>query len=175
MAFSEIFYHLILFIPAFCAFGQNFNRPVPNYIPPYEFVLYDTSYHGYYLTAPFRLGAGNQTPVPAMILDSKGYLVWYMLSDALNLLDFKYSPEHELYSFIKFKTPDNVRFTLMDTGFQLVDSFTTVNGFAPDPHDFQITAGETYLVTGISDSIMDLSAYLFNGMPGSLIPMPSGS
>ncbi len=156
---------LILFSSAY---GQNFNRPVPKHIPPYEFVLYDTSYQGYFLTTPFKLGdAGPNTPKPVMILDAKGYLSWYMLSDARNLLDFKFFSEHQLYSFIKYQTPDDINFMLMDPGFQLVDSFTTTNGFAPDPHDFQITAGQTYLLTGISDSIMDLSAYLFNGVPGS--------
>ena len=167
MTFRSCFIAWMFLIPSFCAFAQNFNRPVPAYMPRYEFVMHDTSYHGYYLTAPFSLGAGNQAPATAMILDSKGYLVWYMLPDALNLLDFKYFPDRQLYTFIKFKNPDDAWFTVMDTDFHLVDSFTTVNGFAPDPHEFQITSGQTYLVTGISDSIMDLSAFLFNGVPGS--------
>ncbi|MBK7935713.1 MAG: aryl-sulfate sulfotransferase [Lewinellaceae bacterium] len=168
MAFLKSFISNALFLPAFVLSAQNVNRPVPKQLPPYEFVRFDTSYHGYYLTAPFRLGGNaGDIPEPAMILDADGYLAWYMQTDARSLLDFKYFPEYQQYSYILFHNPDSAQFMLMDTGFQPVDSFTTVNGFAPDPHEFQITSNQTYWVAGISDSVMDLSAYLFNGVPGS--------
>lgn len=160
----------LLFCGTGVLFGQNFNRPVPRQVPSYEFVQYDSSYTGYYLTAPFRLGAnagGTDALQHALILDANGYLFWYLSVDVRSLPDFKYHPKQQLYSFVKFRNPKNAFFMLMDTHFELVDSFTTVNGILPDIHDFQITAGNTYLLAGASDSIMDLSAYLFNGMPGS--------
>ncbi len=155
----------------FCAitlFGQTPNRPVPARIPAYEFVLHDSSYQGYYLTAPFRLGAGAAgAPPAAMILDSRGYLLWYMLPDALNLIDFKFHPGTQQYQFVRYKSPQQVWFTLMDTGFNPVDSFTTVNGILPDIHDFQISKNNTFLLAGASDSVMNLSTYLFDGVPGN--------
>lgn len=152
--------------------AQNFNRPVPADIPPYEFIRYDTNYYGYYMTAPFQLGAasgpsGGIYPKPTMILDSAGYLFWYMPVYSPILLDFKYHPAQQVFSFINYKSPDDIRFTLMDTDFQVIDSFTTVNGIRPDLHELTITANQTYLLSGVYDTIMDLSAYLFNGNPGN--------
>lgn len=153
--------------------SQNFNRPVPVNVPPYQFNQNDTNYYGYYLTSPFHIGMVGNTeaaityPKPLMILDQNGYLLWYMPVHANNLLDFKYYPEQQLYSFVKFISADDIRFMVMDADLQLVDSFTTVNGITPDVHDFSLTGNNTFLLSGLKDSIMDLSTYLFNGYPGS--------
>ena len=175
MTFQKLFHGIVLFFTTLGLSAQTFNRPVPTGVPPYEFARFDTAFHGYYLTAPFSLGSNAGAGVkPAMILDSDGYLVWYAPIKAVNLLDFEYTPEHQQYSFIRFRTPSNVQFMVMDAGFQTVDSFTTVNGFAPDPHEFQISGGQTYLLPGISDSNKDLSGFLFNVMPGSANPHAIG-
>jgi len=152
--------------------AQNFNRPVPAEVSPYEFIQYDTTFHGFYLTAPFPLGAAIadslvNKPKTAMILDAQGYLLWYAPLFSQNLLDFKYHPAQQQYSWIHYKSAEDIRFTLLDANLQLTDSFTTVNGILPDLHEFRITSDQTYLLSGISDSIMDLSAYSFNGVPGS--------
>ena len=145
------------------------NRPVPAGIPSYEFTRFDHDDHGYYLTAPFKLGAavpGGPTAA-LMLLDADGYLVWYQQPKAVNLLDFKYDPVNKRYMYVRFRAPNDLWFMVLDTGFQLVDSFTTVNGWPADVHDFQVAAGPSYVLPGVSDSVMDLSAYQFNGMPGS--------
>ncbi|MBK8556865.1 MAG: aryl-sulfate sulfotransferase [Lewinellaceae bacterium] len=148
--------------------GQMFNRPVPADVPVYEFVQYDSLDHGNYLTAPFNISAvSSNTPKPAMILDHNGYLLWYKLVDAPSLLDFKYFTTQNLFAFIEFQDPNDIRFTLLTADLQPYDIFTTVNGVMPDVHDFGISMDQTYLVSGIKDSIMDLSGYLFNGMQGS--------
>lgn len=166
----NVLFTVLFLFETIALFGQNFNRPVPTQIPPYEFVQYDSSAGGYYLATPFSLSANagaSVLPRTVMILDSSGYLFWYMPLDARNLADFKYYPAHQLYTFVKFKGPKNAQCLVMDPDFKIVDSFTTVNGILPDAHDFQISANKTYLVAGASDSIMDLSAYLFGGVPGS--------
>lgn len=158
----------LLFCAATTLPGQTPNRPAPNGIPAYTFVLHDSTYQGYYLTTPFDLGAvAGDLPAPAMVLDSKGYLLWYMLVHARNLLDFKFDPGQQVYQYIKFQNPQQVQCVLLDTGFNPVDSFTTTNGILPDVHDFQITKNNTFLVAGASDSLMDLHAYLFGATPGS--------
>ena len=148
--------------------AQNPNRPVPADVPSYEFVQHDSSAYGYYLTAPFKLGP-TATPVPkhAMILDDKGYLFWYKPLFAQILLDFKYHPAQQQFSFINNQNPQDIRYNLMDTDFQLLDSFTTINGVDPDLHEFQISSDQTYLLSGIRDSIIDLSNYVFNFTLGS--------
>jgi len=160
---------LFLFATA-TLFGQSTVRPAPAQVPPYQVALYDSSYQGFYLTAPFKPGAnagGPAIPQPLLILDSKGYLFWYMLVESRSLLDFKFNAEQQRYQFVKFINPQQVQFVLMDTGFNPVDSFTTVNGILPDIHEFQITKNKTVLLSGVSDSIMNLGAYLFNGVIGS--------
>ena len=164
---------LSLFTIVFLLFGsiilpaQNFNRPVPPGIPPYEFVLHDSSYQGYYLTTPFRINAAGNAPVPALILDSKGFVFWYMLVDARNVLDFTFNPEQQRYQYVKFQNPQKIKGMLLDSGLRLLDSVTTQNGVLPDVHDFQISKNGTFLLAGVIDSVVNLSAYQFNGMPGS--------
>ena len=149
--------------------AQNNSRPVPRFVPRYQFNRYDTVYHGYYLTAAFKLGPTipPNAPKHAMILDPNGYLLWYMPEKAQILLDFKYHPENEVFSFINNQSPQDIRFTLLNAALERIDSFTTTNGVSPDLHEFQISRDQTYLLSGIRDSVMDLSNYLFNGVPGS--------
>lgn len=153
------------------ASGQDFNRPTPNHVPAYEFVQFDSANTGFYMTSPFKLGLNANDPafsIPKalMILDADGYLAWYMIVNAQNVLDFKYIPALQAYSFIKYHDPTDTQFMLLDESFQLIDSFTTTNGVPPDVHDFQTTANQTYLLSGIRDSIIDLSSVVINGMPG---------
>jgi hypothetical protein len=147
--------------------AQNFNRPVPSGVPAYEFVQYDSTVSGYYLTAPFKIGLPAPEFTHLMILDQNGYLCWYKPVDARNLLDFTFNPEHQRYTYVEFKGPQNVGYIVLNTNLELEDSFTTTNGIEPDIHDFQITENKTYLLAGARDSIMNLSGYIFNGMPGS--------
>ncbi|TNE69880.1 MAG: hypothetical protein EP344_00020 [Bacteroidetes bacterium] len=156
----------LLFAGATLLSGQTPNRPVPPWVPSYTFVLHDTSYQGYYLTTPFRI-TGNVNIVPLVILDSKGYIFWYRLIPVRNLADFKYRPEAQVYQFISFQNPQAIEFHQMDTGFEPAGAVSTVNGVRPDAHDFQLSRDGTYLLPGVRDTLIDLSGYLFNGLPGS--------
>ena len=116
--------------------GQDFNRPTPNHVPAYEFVQFDSANTGFYMTSPFKLGLNANDPafsIPKalMILDADGYLAWYMIVNAQNVLDFKYIPALQAYSFIKYHDPTDTQFMLLDESFQLIDSFTTTNGVPP--------------------------------------------
>lgn len=148
--------------------SQNFNRPVPPGVPPYEFEQYDSSDYGNYLMAPFRLGAGQGGPSkPAMILDASGYLLWYLPLAGQNVFDFKYHPDFQQYSLIRFVNPQFAQFILLDAALLPVDTFYTTNGVLPDPHEFTISSNHTFLISGVKDSVMDLSGYTFKNMPGS--------
>lgn len=151
------------------AIAQPVQRPVPAGVPGYSFEVFDTTVSGYYLATPFRIGAPNGTGVlPLIILDAKGYLRWYLPQNARNLINFKYHPEQGVYTYGKTPAgPLSLRNLVLDKDFQPLDSFATVQGVQPDAHDFLPSANQTYLVAGAKDSIMDLSAYLFNGVPGS--------
>jgi hypothetical protein len=151
------------------ASAQPVQRPVPAGVPAYSFEVFDSTVNGYYLATPFRFGAANMTGVlPLIILDAQGYLLWYLPQNARNLINFKYHPEQEIYTYGKSTAgPLSLRNHVLDKHFQPLDSFATVQGVEPDAHDFLPTSNQTYLVAGAKDSIMDLSAFLFNGTPGS--------
>ncbi len=165
---SKLCFVPLLFLYAQPLSAQTPNRPVPPGVPAYEFVLHDSSYQGYYLTTPFLLGNTVGTePKPLLMLDSRGYVIWYKLVNALNLLDFKFNTLHQRYQFVKYVNPQTVQYILMDTNFDPVDSFTTVNGIRPDVHDFQLSKSGTVLLAGVHDTILNLSAYQFAGSQGS--------
>ena len=148
--------------------AQNFNRPVPANVPPYEFVQYDSAYQGSFLVTPFNIGTAATDPIKnLLVLDSDGYVFWYRQVDNRFVLDFKYDEASGVYQYMAFNGPLEAYYTVMDSGFSVLDTFVTVGNVRPDNHDFHITEDNTYLVAGLSDSIMDLSAYLFNFTPGS--------
>lgn len=119
------------------------------------------------MSTPFRFGVNNPEPKPAVILDSKGFVAWYLTASARSITDFKFNPEWQRFQYVRFLNPLEVQYILLDSQLNLLDSFTTTNGILPDVHDFLITENNTCLLAGASDSVMDLSAYLFNGIPGS--------
>ena len=55
----------------------------------------------------------------------------------------------------------------MDSTFQIKDTTSVYNGFYINPHEFQILSNGNIIYTAYIDSIMDLSAYTFNGDQGS--------
>ena len=145
------------------------NRPVPPGLSPYTFERYDSTAQGYYLGTPFRINAppSSDKMLPLLILDPAGYVFWYRLIPTANLADFKYDPLRQRYSYINYKKPGEVWYTLLDSQLEPLDSFQTLNGISPDAHDFQQTGAQRVLLPGIADSIMDLSAYVFDGVPGA--------
>lgn len=171
MKLADSLVHLAFLVTASNLAAQPFNRPVPTDVPPYTFVRNDSTYTGYFLATPFNIGAqagppGFNLPKPAVILDADGYLFWYLPVQARNISDFKYLPDRGMYALTRGRGPQDLKGLLLDSTFQVVDSFFTTNGIRPDGHDFQTTANGTVLVAGATDSVMDLSAFTFKGMPG---------
>lgn len=149
--------------------AQNFNRPYPPQFFPYEFVQFQTTYQGYYLTVPSLFGTPvnhpNYKPAQPAILDENGYLAWYWGANSANRVDFKYFPEMNLFGIARY-SPSVATYTTLNSNFQLVDSFTNTPDVRPDIHEFIFLSNGNYLVGALKDSIMDLSAYTFNGVPG---------
>ena len=168
---TDLFLPFVFLLAVFNLFGQQPNRPAPADVPPYTFNRFDSTYTGYFFATPFNIAAqvgapGFNRPKPAVILDADGYLFWYLPVQARNVSDFKYLPDRNMYALIRGRGPQDLKGLLLDSTFQVVDSFFTTNGIRPDGHDFQATTNGTVLVAGASDSTMDLSAFTFQGMPG---------
>lgn len=163
--FYSFFFILVL---VHIGFSQTFNRPVPPVLFPYEFDQ-NQPMSGYYLTAPTFASSGSQTQFSgaATILDSNGYIAWYYQSSSIQgFFNFKYFPLSKQFGVILPSFTLNTYY-LIDSTFTLVDSLYNVNGYRPDPHEFIQLSNGNYMIAAQSDSVMDLSAYTFNGTTGS--------
>jgi len=147
---------------------QNFNRPVPpGVVINYEFVQYDTTDYGFYLTTPLSMLTSKKIlPKPRMaLLDKNGYLTWFSLGTSFRHYNFQYHPDTNLFSC--YYQNDPLGYLMLDSAFNFVDTFNIIDGLYVNPHDFLILKNGNIALILYKDSIMDLSAYTFNGVQGS--------
>ncbi len=149
--------------------SQNYNRPVPPALFPFEFISHSPT-TGYYFTVPLKLFSDVndpdfKSPCPT-ILNSDGYVTWYLDNEAGNNGDFKYFPNDSVLTFTRSQIGDAWYF-IMDLDLNIIDSITNVNGTTGDGHEFLILSNGNYLIGAADTTIMDLSAYTFNGTQGS--------
>lgn len=155
------------FVLVFTVYSQNFNRPVPNGIFPYEYTETGGVESGYVLTTLTKLQVPPQdpnfvSPYP-VLFDKDGYITWYSKPVIGNATDFKYfeSINRYVYTFIK----QGVVYALvMDDQFNAVDTLTT--SATRDVHDLQVANNGNWLIATAYFDTMDLSAYTFNGTQG---------
>lgn len=157
------------------SFGQNFNRPVPDGVFPYEYLKFGHIPGGYILTSPRKLFV-QQTTVgyfsPAVeIFDTSGYLVWYAQPDVNTLIDFKYIPAVDSYVF-SYAAQGTQGALLLDNQFNAVDTLVTTP--TRDLHDLKFSENGNWLLAAAFYDTMDLSAYTFDGVQGSATTVVKG-
>lgn len=159
---------IITTVISLSALAQTPNRPRPSFIPEYEFLNYDQSQTGDYLMATFYIAPSSPYNPNLMILDHDGYLKWYMTRNSGNIGNFNYFPSHNKFTFNHLANASSTgRFITLDNNLNLLDSITTVNGIDPDLHENRLLPNGNWLISGKRDSIVDLSAYTFDGTQGS--------
>src|SRR3989338_1722303 len=149
-------------------FAQNYNRPNPEGTYPYEFVQLAPVPDGYFLTTATKIFIAPTdpdfvSPYPA-IFDKDGYLIWYAKPQAGSLLDFKFFPEIDRYTYT-ITTQGNVSSHVLDLNFSVVD--TLITSSSQDVHDLQLAANGNWLIMTFYLDTMDLSAFTFNGVQGA--------
>lgn len=153
------------------ATAQNF--------PPLTFEVIDSSAtKGYYFMSPYTSYASPLYERPHLILDQFGRIVYYQIfpsgSNPIPTIDFKLQPDGRMsyYDITKMK------FYLMDSTFMIVDSIQMTHGYETDQHDLQILPDNHYLLFGIENRIMNLTAYHYFGFnhnqPGSASAIVAG-
>ncbi len=147
-------------------FGQNYNRPVPSAVYPYEFQSIQSGFDGYILTSAYLFGVQNQL-ANLCILDSNGYLVWWSAGLEYKL-NFKYVESENMYSYSSGQGSGNVHHYRMDAGLNLVDTIKVLfeTNERGDVHEFLHASNGNRLVLTQPDSTMDLSSYMIAGAPG---------
>lgn len=157
--------HFILILVGFIVANtraQNPNRPLPPIALEYEFQMVDSTPNNYH----FSFSATKTYQIPEYIsgiLDSAGYLAWFMKSEGAHL-DLKYHADHSFFSCQK--SGANRAFYKLDQDMTLLDSVFPTNGDVIDIHEQLVTPdGHTYVLC-YTDTVMDLSAYTFGSNSG---------
>ena len=102
------------------------------------------------------------------ILDKNGYLQWYQGNGVNPYVNFEYHTNFELFSFASNANSSNtMKFYLMNTAFELVDSVVPAFNYDTDIHEFRILDNGNYLIAGVTQTEEDLSGYTFGNNPGS--------
>ena len=155
------------------SFGQNYNRPVPADLYPYEYTQYAPSYNFHLGINPFIISANGQSIANntgrGIILDPNGYVAWYQDTFATNIVRlgcFGYNEDHGFFQEVVTYSPDSMEFITMNQQFQVTSALVPV-GVDPDGHEYDITSVGNHVITTASYVTMDLSAYTFSGTQGS--------
>lgn len=152
--------------------AQDSLRPHPVNFPNYKFKRLDSTFQSWYTSTPLFAPLPNPSrilPSSMAIFDENGYLRWYSVPLFGRYFDLKYYPKHHLYSYSQTNGSNlyDGAFKVLDTSFNVVDSIVLANGFDFDLHEFIILDNGNYLISGASDSIVDLSHARLNSRPGS--------
>jgi hypothetical protein len=149
--------------------GQTFNRPVPDELFKYNFTSH-TPLPAYYFACPVDLATipsdPDYKPATPTLLDAEGYVTWYLSPNNGQCSDFNFFEQQGVYTYSK-RSGGNCYYYILDLNFNVIDSITNANQTHPDTHEFQILSNGNYLIGGTKDTVMDLSAYTFNGVQGS--------
>jgi len=160
---------LIISLFSFGSLAQNYNRPVPENVFPYEYQEFGSLDQGYFLATHTKLQSSSNDPdyvAPYVgIYDHDGYLVWYYSPGSPVAIDFKYYPEFGGYSYTTAQQGSQ-RTVILDANFNSIDTVSPQNNLQ-DIHDALLLSNGNWLISTATYDTMDLSAYTFDGTQGS--------
>ena len=101
-----------------------------------------------------------------LILDGQGQLVYYQsMADALNAYDFKVQP-NGLLSYFDQKT---TTYYVMDSHYQVVNTYQAGNGYATDLHDLLLLPGGNALLMAYDAEQVDMSKVVIGGKTNAMV------
>jgi hypothetical protein len=151
--------------------SQQYNRPIPNTLFPFEFEQNNNALNqGYYFATPSKIGSQPNSIgyiKPSVVLyDTDGYVYWYLTPNSNGCLDFKFYPLSNIYSFTSNYGPNNnPDFFILDSNLNYIDTINTI-GTLEDVHDIQKLNNGNWMVSAIYSDTLDLTGYTFNGVTG---------
>ena len=140
---------------------------IPQDIPHYTVTKTspETAGEGYIFVAPFywtKSTIGSYL----LILDNEGQMVYYRsMADALTAMDFKLQPN----GLLSYYDQKMATFYLLDSHYQVVDSYTAGNGYQADLHDLQILPNGNALLMVYDAVPMDMSSIAQGGKPNATV------
>ncbi|MFK7787575.1 MAG: arylsulfotransferase family protein [Crocinitomicaceae bacterium] len=161
----------LLFGVLFSSFSnaQNFNRPVPSVLLPYEYNQLDTNinfYTGINMNYRGDMHNGTYDLKRGVLLDPDGFIAWYQLTPTNNANSFGYNEANQVFQEVISLNQQNKLYVTIDTTFQIIDTVQPVNA-GPDAHEFWIEPNGHKFLSTFTEMTMDLSAYTINGSVGS--------
>ena len=170
IAMRKIALLLTLLTISIHGFAQNFNRPIPENVFPYEYNEVTGITSGYMLATHLKLWSNanndpNYISPYAGVYDSDGYLLWYGSPGANGMADFKYYSSINQYS-LTVRQLGNMNTIILDENFEPIDTLVPQNN-EQDIHDVQLLDNGNWLLSTITWDTTDLSAYTFDGTQGS--------
>ena len=114
---------------------------------------------GYIFVAPFYW---TQSTLGSylLILNGQGQIVYYQsMADALNAFDFKVQPNGMLSYFDQ----KNSTYYVMDSHYQVVNTYQAGNGYVADLHDLQILPNGNALLMAYDEETVDMSKVVPGG------------
>jgi hypothetical protein len=139
---------------------------VPQDIPHYTVAITSlTPDEGYIFTAPFywtKAKIGSYL----LILNDQGQLIYYQpVADALDAWDFKEQPN----GLLSYYDQKNSTFYLMNSHYQVVNTYQAGNGYTADLHDLQILPNGNVLLLVYDAETVDMSKIVAGGKNNAMV------
>lgn len=108
----------------------------------------------------------NTTGSYLLILDGQGKLVYYKsMADELGAFDFKLQPNGMLSYYDQLTS----RYVLMNSKYQVADTYQAGNGYVADLHDFLLLPNGNALLMAYDAQSIDMSQFVQGGNPDALV------
>jgi hypothetical protein len=107
---------------------------------------------------------GNGKPYN-VIFDNNGSPIWYR-----RMPDERRDMKVQHNGVLTLLARDNGQYFYgMNTNYQTIATYRTVNGYSVDEHELQVLADGTYFLIGLHNETVDLSRYLSGGNPNASV------
>jgi hypothetical protein len=137
---------------------QNY-LTLPANFPPYTInQAASADNQGYYFLAPFKIGGAGTNYL--LTLDNNGEPVYYQalpINDSAH--DFKKQP-NGLLSYFDSATSS---FVTLNSSYQIIKTYTAMNGYTADVHDFQMLPNNHVVFLIYDPQIVDMSQVVVGG------------
>ncbi len=101
-----------------------------------------------------------------LILNDQGQLVYYRsVADALDAWDFKVQPN----GMLSYYDQKNFTFYIMNSHYQVVDTYQAGDGYFADLHDFQMLPNGYALLMAYDAETIDMSKYVVGGKTNAIV------
>ncbi|HZW04670.1 MAG TPA: aryl-sulfate sulfotransferase [Anaerolineaceae bacterium] len=120
---------------------------------------------GYIFVAPFQW-LHTEVGSYLLIVDNQGELVYYQpMGSEIAAYDFKKQPN----GLLSYFSQADATYYLLDSHYQVVDSYQAGNGYRADLHEFEVLPNGNVLLMIYDSQQVDLSQYVRDGRPDAQV------